>query len=318
MSAPNESGLLDVDGQSIYWEEWGNPHGIPALYLHGGPGGGLGTRGYVKKFNLEHYRVIGMDQRGCGQSHPLVGSPEHDLSANTTQQLLADIEALRGHLGIDSWALNGVSWGSTLALAYAQAHPDRVHSIVLMAVTTTSPDEVHWITEGCQIFYPEAWDELATFVEARHPTYQRGQTPIIAALARLLTEGDEQLRQEAAVAWGHWEDWHVAIGNGYAPSSQWHDFDFSIPFATLVTHYWSNYAFLNPPIMQGMAKIAHIPAHLIHGRNDVSGPAQTAWKLHQHWPASTLTIVEGEGHGGPEMVAAWAKANDDIASSLLA
>lgn len=310
MPSPDLHGLLDVDGQSVYWEQSGVPDGVAALYLHGGPGSGLGAGGYLARFDLERYRVVGIDQRGCGRSLPLAGTPAHDLSRNTTAQLIADIELLRDHLGIDVWVVNGVSWGATLALAYAQAHPDRVLAIVLMAVTTTAAEEVHWISEGCQIIYPEAWSALADVVEELDPAFRRGRTPIIAALAGLVRGADTDARDAAVRAWGRWEDTHVSIGaGGYAADPRWSDPTTALPLATLVTHYWSNHAFLDPPIIERMHRIAHVPGHLIHGRRDVSGPARTPWRLHQRWPASTLTIVEDEGHGGPKMVAAWDAAN---------
>lgn len=317
MPTPRISGVLDVEGQEVYWEQSGSPEGIPALYLHGGPGSGLGNGDYLDRFDLGRYRVIGLEQRGCGRSRPLAGSAEHDLAQNTTQRLIDDIELLREQLEVPAWIVNGVSWGSTLALAYAQAHPQRVLGMVLMAVTTTRADEVSWITEGCQSIYPEAWDKLATFVEGRHPEFRRGHRPIVAAVSELLGTADEAERGEVCLAWGEWEDTHVAIGaGGYSPSDRWADAERGIPFAILVTHYWSNHGFLELPILSQVGRIAHIPAHLIHGRRDISGPAQTAWLLHQQWPASVLTIVEDEGHGGPKMVAAWARANTELADQI--
>src|SRR3954452_18605742 len=160
---PVPDGLLDVgDRQLVFWEEWGTPDGVPALYLHGCPGGTLRTSAYRNRFDLDRTRVIGFDQRGCGRSSPHVSDPAVSLAANDTVHLIADMEALREHLGIDAWILNGVSWGSTLALAYAIEHPDRVLGIVLFAVTTTSRAEVDWITEGVAAVFPEAWDRFAS------------------------------------------------------------------------------------------------------------------------------------------------------------
>jgi proline iminopeptidase len=315
MDAPTSSGLLDLDGQSVFWEEWGNPEGVPALYLHGGPGSVLRS-GYRQRFDLDRFRLVGMQQRGAGRSVPLAGEPGHDLGANTTQQLIADIEALRKHLGIERWLLNGVSWGATLTLAYAQAHRDRVAGIVLMAVTTTSAEEIHWITEGCQMFYPEAWDELATWAEQHQPGYLRGEAPLVAVMAEVLRSSDRDQQIEAARAWGRWEDWHMSIGSGYAAALETTEPDVAVPFATLVTHYWSHHAFLEPPILDRMNLLLDIPAVLIHGRKDVSGPAVTPWLLHQQWPASELVIVEDEGHGGPQMVDAWSRANAAMAERL--
>lgn len=311
---PRASGLLNDDGQSLYWEEWGSPDGLAALYLHGGPGGGLGRSGYRNRFDLGRYRVVGLDQRGCGRSVPLAGSPGHDLARNNTPRLIADIEAVREERGIDAWVVNGVSWGSTLALAYAQAHPERVLGIVLMAATTTRPAEVHWITEGVAALYPEAWDRLAAFVGNHDPGFRRAETPLIDALARLMGRDDPELRAATARAWGEWEDWHVSIGaGGYRPDERWADPSFAVPFLTLVAHYWSHHGFCEPPILERMDLIADVPGRIIHGRLDVSGPVGTAWLLHRRWPASTLKVIEDEGHGGPRMVDAWSRANADLA-----
>lgn len=316
-SPARRKGLLEVGGQSVYWEESGAPDGIPALYLHGGPGGGIGQRGYATKLDPDRYRILAFDQRGCGRSTPIAGDPAHDLDSNTTQQLIADMEVLRKQVGVDAWVLNGVSWGATLALAYAQAHPDRVLGIVLMAVTSTRRAEVDWITQGCRILYPEAWDRLARAVQAEVPSFRPGQDRIIEALASGLREPDENRRLKLAAAWGDWEDWHISIGSGgHHHDPRYGDPGYAVPFATLVTHYWANDAFLDPPILDRMEQIAQVPSWLIHGRRDVSGPVDTAWQLHQRWPASHLMVIEDEGHGGPSMVTAWAHANDELANLI--
>lgn len=314
------SGVLAVDdGQSVYWEETGNPHGVPALYLHGGPGGGLGRRGYVRSFDPGRFRVVGLDQRGCGRSAPLANDPRHDLDANTTGRLVADLEALREHLGIESWLVNGVSWGSTLALAYAQAHPERVLGIVLMAVTTTSRAEVDWITEHVGAIYPEAWDRLASHAEQAGVGYRRGEQRLVEAYARQMRDPSPDVRAAAAQAWGEWEDTHVAIGaGGFRRDPRWDDPAFAEVFATLVTHYWAHDGFLDPPILARMETIAHIPATLIHGRLDVSGPVVTAWRLHRLWPTSELIVDEGDGHGGSSMAEQWALANSRMAERCAA
>ncbi|MBO1751328.1 alpha/beta fold hydrolase [Actinotalea sp. BY-33] len=317
-AVPHTSGLLDVGGgQSVYWEESGNPRGIPALYVHGGPGGGLGAGGYTMKLDPERFRVLAFEQRGCGRSTPRAGDPAHDLDANTTARLVADMELLRRDRGVEAWVLNGVSWGSTLALAYAQAHPGRTLGLVLMAVTTTRRAEVDWITEGVGTLYPEAWDRLATHAELAAPGYRRGQGRLVEAYAALMRDPDPAVRRAAASAWGAWEDTHVSIGaGGLHRDPSWQDEAWAVPFATLVTHYWAHDGFLEPPVLDRVAEIAHLPAWLIHGRLDVSGPASTPWLLHQRWPASTLVVVEDEGHGGPRMVEAWCEANDTLADRV--
>jgi proline iminopeptidase len=178
------SGLLGVGGgHEIYWEESGRADGIPAIYLHGGPGGTLGTGNYRTKFDPSLFRIVALDQRGCGLSTPHVTAQGYDLGANTTARLVGDIEQLREHLGVDRWLVNGVSWGSTLALAYAQAHPERVLGVVLMAVTTTDRFQVDWITETVGAIFPEAWDRLAGYAEAAGVGYCRGRGRLVEAYA---------------------------------------------------------------------------------------------------------------------------------------
>ncbi|MCT1607981.1 alpha/beta fold hydrolase [Nesterenkonia massiliensis] len=316
---PAAAGLLMAnDGQGIYWEESGSPEGIPLVYLHGGPGGGLGTRGYVTKADPSRFRIIGLDQRGCGKSVPLAVDPKHDLAANTTARLIADLEELREHLGIQRWVINGVSWGSTLAIAYAQAHPQRVLGVVAMAGTTTSRWEVDWITETVGAIYPEEWELFVGHAEQAVPGYHRGQSRLVETYRQLIRHPDLEVRDAASHAWARWEDAHIAIGTGGIHRDlRWEDKDFRHNFVTLVTHYWANDGFCDPPLLDRIDRLTDIPAVLIHGRLDVSGPLRTAWELHQRWPGSRLVIDEGEGHGGSSMVEAWRQANDDMASRLL-
>jgi proline iminopeptidase len=313
------SGHLPVDGgHQIYWEESGRPGGIPALYLHGGPGGTLGTSSYRTKFDPDLFRIVALEQRGAGRSTPSVTAIGYDLRSNTTGHLISDLERLREHLGVDRWLVNGVSWGSTLALAYAQAHPDHVLGIVLMAVTTTSRFEVDWITETVGAIYPEAWDRFASHAESADIGYRRGKSRIVEAYAALLSNPDPAVRDAASWAWVEWEDQHISIGTPLSrdPVSRWADDEYRRSFATLVTHYWANDGFLDPPILDQMDRLVDIPSVLIHGRRDVSGPAITAWRLHQAWPGSELLIEEGEGHGGVDMVGAWSSANSRLAGRL--
>lgn len=312
------SGVLDVGaGHGVYWEESGNPAGISAVYLHGGPGGTLGTGGYRSAFAPSRFRIIGFDQRGCGRSTPRVTVPGYDLSQNTTRHLIADLEQLRAHLGIDQWLVNGVSWGSTLAFAYARAHPERVLGIVAMAVTTTDRSQVEWITETVGAIFPEAWDRLAGHAERAGIGYRRGRDRLIEAYAQLITHPDPMTRDDASHAWAEWEDHHVSIGSGgMQRNPRWDDDEHRHVMTTLVTHYWANDAFLFPPILEQIDGLVGIPATLIHGRRDVSGPAIVAWKLHQMWSGSELLIDEGEGHGGGAMTAAWCAANSRHADRI--
>lgn len=306
-----ESGLLAVDGDHrIYWEESGDPDGIPAVYLHGGPGGTLGRGGYRRKLDGARFRIIGLDQRGCGPSTPHVTAPGYDLNQNTTVQLISDLERLREHLEVDRWLLNGVSWGTTLALAYAQAHPERVSGVVAMGLSTTDRFDVDWISESVGAVFPEAWDRLARHAEEAGIGYRRGRGRLIEAYAELMTHPNPAVRDAASRAWSEWEDHHVSIGaGGVYPGPWWDDNEYRHVFATLVTHYFAHDGFLDPPILQQMHRLVGIPGTLIHGRRDISGPAVIAWRLHQAWPGSELIIDEGEGHGGDAMVEAWCDAN---------
>ena len=316
-STPHRTGFLDTDdGQHLYWEESGDPSGLPTLYLHGGPGGGLGE-GYRSRYDPSRYRIIGLDQRGCGRSTPLAEQALDRIDDNTTGHLVRDLEALRVHLGVDRWQLTGVSWGSTLALAYAQAFPERVHSIILVAVTSTSTAEVEWVTESMRSIYPEHWDEFAGHAQRAGVGYQPRVGRVVDAYADLLRSADPAVRAAAATAWCRWEDVHVSLGAGLAPaashSTRYDDAAFRERFALLVTHYWSNSGFGGDEILGRMHRIGHIPAVLIHGRADVSSPLVTAWQLHRAWPASRLHVVEAEGHGGAGMTELWVTAADDLA-----
>lgn len=314
-----DSGLLDVTGgQRIYWEESGARDGIPALYLHGGPGGTLGRGGYRAKLDPSRFRIIGLDQRGCGRSTPHVTAAGYDLRSNTTAALIDDIEQLRESLGVRRWLVNGVSWGSTLALAYAQAHPQRALGIVLVAVTVTDRFQVDWITETVGAIFPEAWDRLATHAERAGIGYRRGQGRLIDAYAQLMAHADPAVRNAASHAWADWEDHHISIGAGrVVRNPRWDDDEYRHGFATLVTHYWAHDAFLDPAILDRMHLLHAVPGTLIHGRRDVSGPAIVAWRLHQAWPGSVLLIHEDEGHGGEAMMTAWCHANTRHADRII-
>jgi proline iminopeptidase len=309
---------LDVgDGQSIHWEEWGAAAGTPAIYLHGGPGGTLGRSSYRNKFDLDRMRVIGFDQRGCGRSTPRVSDVGVSLEGNDTAHLIHDIEALRRHLGIDAWVVNGVSWGSTLALAYAVAHPERVLGIVLFAVTTSSRREVDWITEGVGAMFPEAWDRFASHAERAGIGYVRGERRLVGAYAELLRSPDLAVRDAASREWALWEDTHISIGEGgFSRDPRWDDDHFRHAFVRLTTHYWSHDGFCDPPLLQRLDRLKGIPGTLIHGRRDISSPAVTAWDVHRGWSGSKLIIDEGDGHGGGSMVEQWRAANHSLVSEL--
>lgn len=309
--------LATADGQRISWVEWGVSDGVPAVYVHGGPGGGLGSHGYRHRFDLSRTRLIGFDQRGCGLSLPHAADPATSLEANTTAHLIADMETLREARGVDRWIVNGVSWGSTLALAYAQAHPERVLGMVLFAVTTTSRAEVDWITEGVGSVYPEAWDRFASFAENAGIGYERGRGRLVEAYARLLGSDDSALRDAASHEWALWEDTHISLGiGGFRRDPRWDDDAHRLAFARLTSHYWANDGFLDPPVLECVDRLCGIDATLIHGRADVSGPVRTAWELHRRWRGSRLFVEESDGHGGAAMARRWDEANARLVLSV--
>lgn len=292
---PYDSGLLDVgDGHQIYWECCGNPAGRPVLYLHGGPGSGC-TPGQRQFFDPYVYRAVLFDQRGSGRSRPLASEPETDLSVNTTAHLIADIEALRQHLGVDRWTtLLGLSWGTTLGLAYAQAHPRRVASLVLALVTNTTRREVEWITRDVGRIFPEQWDRFASAVPDR-----LRHLPLVAAYAALLFDPDPAVREHAAREWCAWEDAHVSLTPGHRPNPRYADPEFRLRFARLVTHYWRHAAFLeDDQLLRDAPLLDGIPGVLIHGRYDVSSPLDVPWRLAHRWRTSRFHVLDDAGHGG--------------------
>jgi proline iminopeptidase len=224
----------------------------------------------------------------------LASDLDADLSTNTTQHLIADIEALRELRGIDRWTILGVSWGSTLALAYAQTYPKRVNAMVLALVTTTSHREVRWITEDMGRVFPQQWER---FIDAI-PQRLRHLRPV-ESYARMLADADPITRDNAAREWCAWEDAHVSLAPGHVPSPRYQDPEFRLRFARLVTHYWRHAAFLEEDqLIQGAAKLNGVPGVLIHGRFDISGPLFTAWRLSQRWTSSRLQLLDDAGHGG--------------------
>lgn len=295
---PYESGMLPVpDGQTLYWETVGNLHGTPAIYLHGGPGAGS-TPDARRYFDPAGFRAVLFDQRSCSRSLPSAGDPTTDLSTNTTDHLVADIERLREHLGIDRWVVVGVSWGVTLGLVYAQRHPERVRAMVLTAVTSGTRREIDWITRDMGRVFPREWEAFLVPV----PAAERDGN-LAAAYARLLTHPDPAVREDAAQRWCVWEDTHVSLTPGWAPWDRYQDPTFRMIFARLVTHYWGHNCFLaDDQILDAMDRVAGIPAVLIHGRHDISGPLDTAWHLHRALPGSRLVILEDAGHGGSSLI----------------
>jgi proline iminopeptidase len=296
---PYDHGMLDVgDDQLVYWEVCGNPKGKPGVVLHGGPGSGAGAW-WRRMFDPAAYRVVLFDQRGCGRSKPDAAEPEYDLSTNTTHHLIRDIEQLREHLDIDQWLIFGGSWGATLGLAYAQQHPGSVSEIVLWSVTNTTKREVEWLTRDMGRIFPEQWARFRDGVPA-----DERDGDLAAAYSRLLHDTDPAIRDKAARDWCDWEDTHVATHPGYKPDPRYQDPDLRLRLARLVTHYWAHAGWLEDgALVRQASKLAGIPGVLIHGRLDISSPADTAWKMAQAWPDAELFLVEQAGHGlgGPNM-----------------
>jgi proline iminopeptidase len=290
---PYDQGMLDVgDGNRVHWETCGNPEGKPALVLHGGPGSGAGPF-WRRLFDPAAYRVVLFDQRGCGRSTPDAADPGTSLAANTTAHLLADVEQLRRHLGIENWLVIGGSWGVTLALAYAERHPARVCELVLFSVTNTTHREVEWITRDMGRIFPEEW---ARFRDAVPEAEREGS--LVDAYARKLADADPAVRERAAREWCRWEDVHVSTHPGHSPDPRYQDPRFRLRFARLVTHYWRHAAFLEDgALLRDAGRLAGIPGVLIHGRLDVSSPPDVAWRLAQVWPDAELVLIGEEGHG---------------------
>ena len=292
---PYETGVLDTgDGNLVYWETCGNPDGVPALIVHGGPGSGCSARSR-RAFDPEKFRIILFDQRNCHRSRPHASDPAADMSLNTTQHLIDDMERLREHLGIEKWLLNGASWGSTLILAYAQQHPGRVSEIIIQAVTTTRQAETDWLYRGAGRFYPEAWDRFREGV----PEGER-DGDLLAAYARLMENPDRAVRERAAADWLTWEDAVISNEpNGVPGMYSDRDVDGQIAFVRICAHFFSNGAWLEEDqLLRNAHKLAGIPAVLGHGRHDMGSPVQTAWELAKAWPDARLHIAEDSGHAG--------------------
>ncbi|GLZ43550.1 prolyl aminopeptidase [Actinokineospora sp. NBRC 105648] len=287
---PGERGLLDVgDGHRLYWEVSGNPRGKPVVVLHGGPGTGTNPV-HRRHFDPRAYRIVLVDQRGSGRSTPSVAAVGADLTANTTWHLVADLERVREHLLIDRWQVFGGSWGATLAVAYAERHPDRVTEIILRGVFLLRPSELDWLYRGgAGAIYPEAWADFTALV----PT---GQDPL-AAYQDALTGPDLELRAAAATAWSNWEGATVSLVANPALVAQYAAPDFAVPFARLALHYFTNAGWLEPDqLLRDAHRLAGIPGRIVQGRYDIVCPPVTAWELHRAWAGSELVILPEAGH----------------------
>ena len=308
---PYDHGMLDVgDGHRVYWETCGNRDGKPVVVLHGGPGSGCSTT-MRRYFHPSAYRIVLFDQRNCGRSTPHASDPAVDLATNTTHRLIADMERLRGHLGIERWMLYGGSWGSTLALVYTERVPDRVTEIVLVGVTTTRQSEIDWLYRGVAPLFPVQWARFRAGV----PENER-DGDLVAAYYRLLHDPDPAVRANAAQGWHDWEAASLSLDPDYKPSAHWLDPAFQMARARICTHYFYHRAWLEEGILLRDAHLmANIPGILIQGRLDLAGPLVTAWELHHAWPGSELVVVNHAGHtpSDPGMTEAVIAATDRFA-----
>ena len=308
---PYDHGMLDDgDGNRIYWEQCGDPAGKPALVVHGGPGSGCST-GMRRAVDPARYRVVLFDQRGCGRSVPHASDPAADMSVNTTWHLIEDMERLREHLRIERWLLWGGSWGSTLALAYAERHPERVSEIILVGVTMTRRVDIDWLYRGVARFFPEEWERFRSYLPA-----DERNGDLVAAYARLMEHPDPGVRLRTAQEWTAWEDAVISLEEKGRPGAYSdRERDALLALVRICTHYFSHAAWLEEgAILRDAGRLAGIPGALIHGRLDLGGPLDTAWLLARAWPDATLHAVADSGHtGSPAMQERIAAAADAFA-----
>ncbi len=293
---PLETGMLDVgDGQHIYWEISGNREGKPVVFLHGGPGGGT-SPAHRRLFDPEKYRIVLFDQRGCGLSIPHASEPDADLSANTTWHLVADIERLRVHLGVDRWQVFGGSWGSALALAYAETHPERVTELVLRGIFTLRRQELDWFYEGgASAIFPDLWEDFLAPV----PSIER--THLIEAYGRLLADPDPGVHQPAAIAWSRWEGTTITLLPQIETISKFVSPEYATAFARIENHYFRHGGWWDEgQLIRDAHRLADIPTVIVQGRYDMCTPVMTAWDLARALPGAELRIIGDAGHAFDE------------------
>jgi proline iminopeptidase len=310
--APYDHGFMEVEGNLIYWEVCGNPNGKPAVALHGGPGSGCSP--WARRlFDPALYRIILFDQRNCGRSLPPASSIETSLVNNTTWSLVGDLENLREMLGIDQWLVLGGSWGSTLGLAYAETHPDRVSELILFGIGTGRYSELDWLFRGgLAIFFPEEWNDLMMLV----PAGEQG-TDVVEAYSRLLHDPNPLIRRQAATAWCTWESATPAWPPTKGLMSRFQDPDYAYAFARLVTHFIRHNVWLEDgQLLRNADVLSDIPGVIVNGRFDLQGPIGNAWELHRVWPKAELVIVENAGHsaGHPGISDELVRATDRFSS----
>ena len=284
---PYDSGFLNVDQHQVYFEQCGNPNGKPALFLHGGPGGG-GSEEVRRFFNPDLYRIIIFDQRGCGRS-----KPHGCLENNTTWHLVSDIENLREKLSIENWLVFGGSWGSTLSLTYAQAHPKSVSELVLRGIFLLRKEELHWFyQDGASRIFPEAWSGFSDIID------ENKRNNLMSSYHEIFKSDDKEKRLKAAIAWSKWEAATSSLA--YKPSlvEEFSNPEFALAFALIENHYFVNKGWFKTEnqIIENIDIIRSIPAVIVQGRYDVVCPMKTAWELSEAWPEAELIVAPASGH----------------------
>jgi proline iminopeptidase len=290
---PYEHGMLEVgDGSRVYWESCGNPRGKAAVVIHGGPGSGC-TPWHRRLFDPARYRIVLFDQRNCGRSTPHASAPDTDLASNNTSNLIADLERIRNLLKIDRWLVFGGSWGSVLALAYAERYPERVSELILFGVATGRRIELDWLFRGgISILFPENWERLRASVPAA-----ARDADVVEVVHRLLHDPDPAVREQAALAWCTWESATPAWPPTHGLSPRFEDPAFRMAFARIVTHYISNETWIEDgSLLHNAERLADIPGVIINGRFDFQSPIAWAWELNKAWPRAKLVIVDDAGH----------------------
>lgn len=306
----NRTGMLPVSAlHTIYWEESGNPHGIPVCFVHGGPGGGTEPT-HRRFFDPAKYRIILFDQRGCGRS-----TPHAELRENTTWDLVADMERLRALLSVESWVVFGGSWGSTLGLAYAETHPHRVLALVLRGIFLVRQSEIDWFYQGgCDNIFPDAWEDYLAPI----PPAERGD--LVDAYYRRLTSDDAPVRLEAARAWSVWEARTSKLLVSEDLIRRHDNSHFAEAFARIECHYFKHRCWFarDNQLLEDAWKLRGITGVIVQGRYDVVCPMRSAWDLHRAWPESDLQIVPDAGHSAFEegITARLVQATDDLAQRL--
>ena len=304
---PYRTERLAVDAlHTLYLEECGNPQGRPVVFLHGGPGAGIAPY-HRRFFDPARYRIVLFDQRGAGQS-----TPHAELTDNTTQHLVADIETIREHLGIERWVVFGGSWGSTLALAYAQAHPERALGLVLRGIFLGRPEELRWFNEvdgGASQIFPERWERFRDFI----PPAERDS--MLEAYWQRLTGDDEATRLAAARAWSAWEGGSTTLVHDPDGAGDFDDPHKAVSLAVMEAHYFRHGIFLEPDqLLRGIDRIRHLPATIVHGRYDIICPMKSAWDLAKAWPQADLHVVlAGHSAADPAIVDQLVQATDRLA-----